>query len=147
MRQNEDGEVASDDEGIDPDAMTYEELTELGETIGKQIVGLPQHVIDALPKKTYNKTAASAAVAAPGTSGKKDAHGDAIAGGQAAVENENEEEEEEQCAVCRMEFDDGDVVQCLPACGHVYHPDCLAPWLAENKNCPICKTEIDATAA
>ena len=113
VRQNEDGEVASDDEGIDPDAMTYEELTELGETIGKQIVGLPQHIIDALPKKTY-------------------------------ATGEEEEEEEEQCAVCRMEFDDGDVVQCLPACGHVYHPECLAPWLAENKNCPICKTEINA---
>jgi hypothetical protein len=23
--------------------------------------------------------------------------------------------------VCRMEFDAGECVQCLPACGHVYH--------------------------
>lgn len=42
------------------------------------------------------------------------------------------------------EFDVGENVQCLPACGHVYHPDCLAPWLADNKCCPICKTEITA---
>lgn len=56
-------------------------------------------------------------------------------------------EEEEQCAVCRMEFDAGECVQCLPACGHVYHEDCLAPWLAENKCCPICKTEITAPAS
>ena len=74
-------------------------------------MGLPQDVIDALPKRTYCRGA-------------------------------EDDDEEEQCAVCRMEFDEGDEVQCLPACGHVYHPDCLSPWLAENKCCPICKTEI-----
>jgi E3 ubiquitin-protein ligase BIG BROTHER-like protein len=52
------------------------------------------------------------------------------------------EEEEEQCAVCRMEFDKGETVRMLPACGHVYHTECLAPWLADNKCCPICKTDV-----
>ena len=31
-------------------------------------------------------------------------------------------------------------------CGHAYHAECLEPWLAENKCCPLCKTEIEAEA-
>ena len=104
---------AEDAEGLDPDAMTYEELTALGERIGTQSKGLAREIVDALPVRPY-------------------------------VPKEGEDEEEEQCAVCRMEFEAEEAVRCLPACGHVFHVDCLAPWLAENKCCPICKTEIEA---
>ena len=103
----------ADDEGLDTDAMTYEELTALGEQIGTQSKGLAREIVDALPVRPY-------------------------------VPKEGEDDEEEQCAVCRMEFEGGEAVRCLPACGHAYHVECLSPWLAENKCCPICKTEIEA---
>ncbi|KAL5215168.1 hypothetical protein ABZP36_004320 [Zizania latifolia] len=41
------------EDGIDPDNMTYEELQQLGEAIGTESKGLPEHVIALLPTSTY----------------------------------------------------------------------------------------------
>jgi len=27
-------------------------------------------------------------------------------------------------------------------CGHIYHPDCLNPWLATNNTCPVCRFSL-----
>ena len=37
-----------------------------------------------------------------------------------------------RCAVCQMEFEDGDEVATLP-CTHFYHPDCIGQWLKDRK--------------
>ena len=52
----------------------------------------------------------------------------------------------EECAVCRMPYEDGEVTTRLPDCGHAFHSECLAPWLEDNKECPMCKTEITLAA-
>ncbi|KAH7287308.1 hypothetical protein KP509_32G049400 [Ceratopteris richardii] len=46
-----------------------------------------------------------------------------------------------QCAVCKDDFElDSEVIQ-LP-CNHIYHPDCILPWLAEHNSCPVCRFEL-----
>ncbi|MFM7852730.1 MAG: RING finger domain-containing protein [Flammeovirgaceae bacterium] len=27
-------------------------------------------------------------------------------------------------------------------CGHIYHPDCLNPWLEKQNSCPVCRFEL-----
>jgi E3 ubiquitin-protein ligase RNF115/126 len=27
-------------------------------------------------------------------------------------------------------------------CGHIYHPECLKPWLETNHTCPVCRFEL-----
>ncbi|EES11283.1 hypothetical protein BDA96_06G201100 [Sorghum bicolor] len=44
---------AVEEDGIDPDNMTYEELQQLGEAIGTESKGLPESVIALLPTSTY----------------------------------------------------------------------------------------------
>lgn len=102
-----DAEDDSEAEGIDTDAMTYEELCELGDSVGKVTCGLTEAQIASLP----------AFVVDASTAGTK-------------------------CAVCCMEFDLGEDVCELPRCRHVYHGECVEPWLRENKSCPTCKTEV-----
>ncbi|KAJ1643814.1 hypothetical protein J3B02_004204 [Coemansia erecta] len=51
--------------------------------------------------------------------------------------------EDPSCVVCLEEYSVNDVVRVLP-CGHVFHNDCICPWLLRPKTkfheCPICKT-------
>ncbi|CAA7048371.1 unnamed protein product [Microthlaspi erraticum] len=49
--------------------------------------------------------------------------------------------ETNQCAVCMDEFEDGIEAKQMP-CKHVYHHDCLLPWLQLHNSCPVCRHEL-----
>lgn len=45
------------------------------------------------------------------------------------------------CAICIEQFEDDDLVRGL-ICGHVFHQECLDPWLIKRKACcPMCKRD------
>lgn len=113
------GEGYLTEDDVDPDELTYEELTALGEAVGTVSRGIAQAAIDALPTAMYYEVAGTAD-AAPG-------------GGGAA---------EEQCPICRVEYEPEDTVRVLPLCRHYYHPECIAEWLNRNKVCCICSKEV-----
>ncbi|TKY50704.1 E3 ubiquitin-protein ligase RING1 [Spatholobus suberectus] len=46
-----------------------------------------------------------------------------------------------QCVVCHDEFEKGSQVMQMP-CKHVYHGDCLRPWLCLHNSCPVCRYEL-----
>ncbi|KAJ0967063.1 hypothetical protein J5N97_023980 [Dioscorea zingiberensis] len=50
------------------------------------------------------------------------------------------------CSVCRDEVRAGAIATQMP-CGHVYHRDCILPWLALRNSCPVCRRELPATGA
>lgn len=51
--------------------------------------------------------------------------------------------ENETCAVCQDKYKENDQVTCLP-CKHIYHKDCVIPWLKMHCTCPVCRTEVKA---
>jgi len=55
--------------------------------------------------------------------------------------NTDDEDDAPVCAVCLEEFEDGDLLRQL-ACTHMYHKECIDPWLAQSSACPVCKREI-----
>ena len=45
------------------------------------------------------------------------------------------------CAICCSNINLGEQAQLLP-CGHMFHPECTKPWLAQHNTCPICRYEL-----
>ncbi|KAL3810887.1 hypothetical protein ACHAXA_009658, partial [Cyclostephanos tholiformis] len=47
------------------------------------------------------------------------------------------------CSICIDEFIPGERLRMLPRCNHVFHTECILPWLTERQGCcPVCKTPV-----
>ncbi|CAM8943856.1 unnamed protein product [Rhodiola kirilowii] len=46
-----------------------------------------------------------------------------------------------QCAVCMDTFELAGKAKQMP-CKHIYHPDCILPWLELHNSCPVCRHEL-----
>jgi len=87
--------------------------------------------IAAMPVIPYSRGSAARTPAAASPAG-------AAAAASAA---QNDDDSEPLCAICLDEFRDGDMARKL-ACSHLFHRDCLDPWLQVSSSCPVCKRVV-----
>ncbi|KAL6888158.1 hypothetical protein ACP4OV_009184 [Aristida adscensionis] len=52
-----------------------------------------------------------------------------------------------QCAICLAVVRDGEPVRLLPACGHLFHVECIDLWLRSHATCPLCRRDVVGEAA
>lgn len=46
------------------------------------------------------------------------------------------------CAVCLLEFEEGESMRTLPLCCHSFHVDCIDMWLRSHATCPLCRAGV-----
>lgn len=46
-----------------------------------------------------------------------------------------------ECSVCKDEFEENQEINKLP-CGHLFHIECVIPWLKQRNSCPTCRFEL-----
>jgi len=58
------------------------------------------------------------------------------------------EETADGCSICLDEYNEGQMVRMLLPCRHLFHTDCIVPWLTQRSNyCPLCKTVVSIPSA
>lgn len=60
-------------------------------------------------------------------------------------ESNDRKMEQEQCPTCHDEFLQGQTLIRL-ACCHMYHPECITPWLTSHDQCPYCRGKLVRTS-
>ncbi|XP_073021918.1 uncharacterized protein [Primulina eburnea] len=99
---------------LDIDSMSYEELLELGDSIGYVNTGLREDEI------THCLRSSKLAMLTDFTSHFPTGI-------------------EKNCSICQEEYKKDDETGNLN-CGHSFHIDCIKQWLMQKNTCPICKT-------
>lgn len=47
------------------------------------------------------------------------------------------------CSICYNQFEKDEKILQLP-CKHIFHKECIKPWLKKNKKCPNCRNDIES---
>lgn len=55
--------------------------------------------------------------------------------------DDDEDEDGNRCAVCLDDFEAREVVMVTP-CNHMFHEDCIIPWVRSQGRCPVCRYAI-----
>ncbi|XP_051131252.1 putative RING-H2 finger protein ATL71 [Andrographis paniculata] len=44
------------------------------------------------------------------------------------------------CSICLADYKNSDMLRALPDCRHLFHLNCVDPWLRLHPTCPVCRT-------
>lgn len=129
------------DADVDYDRLSYEEFNALGDVVGAVSKGLDPQALQQLPRLAASQHLQQRC----SCNAQQQEQGGSLPA-QAASPGKAKDctcaAASTMCVVCQCEFEGSEVLKLLPACGHVYHEECINQWLSGSKDCPICHKEV-----
>ena len=105
--------------------------------IHEGFVGLSIEELARLPRRVVSLIRGSQQAAPPP---RRQTRSSAAAAAAASVAATATADAGDACSVCLADWTEGEECVAL-ACRHLFHPDCVLPWLALRPTCPTCKCE------
>ena len=62
-----------------------------------------------------------------------------------SIDNNDDDNDLQTCLICLESFKEGEAVswsKTSTTCNHVYHEDCIIPWLINYDDCPCCRSML-----
>ena len=53
---------------------------------------------------------------------------------------------EEMCSICRVPFEENDIIRRINGCNHIFHQNCIDTWFQSNSTCPHCRLNLNEQA-
>ena len=122
-----------EEDAIDPDSMSYEQLLALDDAVGLVSRGVKKEGLQKLSSSDWKAEVERA-----------EAEGALLSSGGAAGEGAPPSPQldvDPKCVICQYDFCEGELVCTLP-CKHKFHTECVEQWLQVRNECPFCKHEI-----
>ena len=116
-----------EEDAIDPDSMSYEQLLALDDAVGLVSRGVKKEGLQKLSSADWKAELERAEAEGALTNGE---------GGASP-----KLDVEPKCVICQYDFCEGELVCTLP-CKHKFHTQCVEQWLQVRNECPFCKHEI-----
>jgi hypothetical protein len=125
---HDDDEAEGEEESVE---LSYDTLLRLGEQLGnvkeERWSMKSQEFIDQLPFHWYSSNTATSTNGTNSTAAGKEDDKDSL--------------EINKCLICLHTYEHGDCLRTLP-CNHMFHRDCIDPWLSTKDACPYCRQSI-----
>lgn len=51
---------------------------------------------------------------------------------------------QQMCPICRVNFEENDIIRKINHCGHMYHINCIDNWFQEHTTCPVCRHNLNS---
>lgn len=133
----------------DVDNMSYEELLELAESIGRVERGVPRErllqlrvTMQPVHFRSRSLCEGKCGATSPLSSQKQPA---SLEESKSEEKEKEKEEEPVICCVCLDSFCVGQTATHLPCCRHFLHEDCAGRWFEGHFRCPICTRDVRNT--
>ncbi|KAF5729390.1 putative RING-H2 finger protein ATL71 [Tripterygium wilfordii] len=52
----------------------------------------------------------------------------------------------QSCSICLADYKERDMVRLMPECDHIFHLQCIDPWLRLHTTCPMCRSSLSSTS-
>ncbi|AED91023.1 unnamed protein product [Arabidopsis thaliana] len=85
------------------------------DTVVVEVLGLTEEVIKGFPKLPYEEARVSYSL-------------------------QKESSTTSCCSICLADYKKMDMIRVLPDCNHLFHDNCVDPWLRLHPTCPVCRT-------